>query len=289
VETRRGCAQRCIYCADPLAHGSQVRLRPRRAVAAEMLDLIEQGIEYFHLCDSEFNLPEDHAIGICEGLSRAGVAARAKWFAYCAPQPFSSLLAEKMVEAGCRGVNFGVDSGSNAMLMRLGRNLRKDGIRRMAEACHQAGLTFMCDLLFGGPGDSPEQVQETIDLMREIQPDCAGAAIGVRIYPGTGLAEIVRAEGLHEGNPNLRGAIAGNESLLQPIYYLTSALGPNPEGLVRRIIGNDSRFFSAAGDSAGQNYNYDDNALLCHAIASGHRGAYWDILRRVNAGLPPLT
>ncbi len=36
------------------------------------------------------------------------------------------------------------------------------------------------------------------------------------------------------------------------------------------------------------NYNYNDNPELIDAIKRGHRGAYWDILRRVSEEIPPL-
>ena len=36
-----------------------------------------------------------------------------------------------------------------------------------------------------------------------------------------------------------------------------------------------------------RNYNYSGHDLLCDAIRRGYRGAYWDILRRLQEGLPP--
>jgi radical SAM superfamily enzyme YgiQ (UPF0313 family) len=66
IETKRGCEQSCIYCADPLAKGRRYRLRPPSAVADEIEVLLAQGVDCLHLCDSEFNLPYGHAIAICD-------------------------------------------------------------------------------------------------------------------------------------------------------------------------------------------------------------------------------
>ena len=61
VETKRGCNRRCIYCADPLAKGTKLRLRDPSEIVEEIQSLLSQGIDVLHLCDSEFNVPRSHA------------------------------------------------------------------------------------------------------------------------------------------------------------------------------------------------------------------------------------
>ncbi len=75
-ETKRGCSGQCVYCADPVAKGSRVRLRPPAAVADELEQLIGQGIDVLHTCDGEFNIPENHALEICREISRHGLGSR---------------------------------------------------------------------------------------------------------------------------------------------------------------------------------------------------------------------
>ena len=74
VETKRGCPQNCIYCPEPAAKGSKVRLRPPEIVVRELQDLLEQGVSWFYLCDSEFNLPPQHARDICRAISEKGLS-----------------------------------------------------------------------------------------------------------------------------------------------------------------------------------------------------------------------
>ena len=73
IETKRGCGQQCTFCADPLAKGSRVRLRPPDVVVEEFQDLLSQGVSWFHLCDSEFNQPIRHAKEVCQAIIRAGL------------------------------------------------------------------------------------------------------------------------------------------------------------------------------------------------------------------------
>jgi hypothetical protein len=92
-----------------------------------------------------------------------------------------------------------------------------------------------------------------------------------------------------ETNPGIRRRYAGNVDLLQPTFYISPALGPNPARLIRDLIGDDRRFFppaeeadSAGGGGAAGDHNYNDNSALVAAIAAGARGAYWDILSKLH-------
>lgn len=128
IETKRGCDRSCIYCADPVAKGRTVRVRDPRAVVDEIEVLMHQGVDVFHTCDSEFNLPIEHATAVCEETVRRKLGRRLRWYAYMSPKPFTPAFASLLKRAGCAGINFGVDSGSDAMLRRLGRDFSAEDI-----------------------------------------------------------------------------------------------------------------------------------------------------------------
>ncbi|MFB0526139.1 MAG: radical SAM protein [bacterium] len=282
IETKRGCTKRCIYCADPLAKGRKIRLRNPKGVLHELEALLDEGVNYFHFCDSEFNLPEDHAKAVCQQIISLGVDKKINWYAYCSPIPFSEELAMLMKITGCRGVDFGVDNGNMEMLKILGRDFGKDEIRNTARLCHKYSITFMFDLLLGGPGETRETVKETIELMRETEPDRVGVMVGVRIYPGTELGNVVLKECPMEENRNLQGKIKGNSDFFEPVFYVSSKLGEDIFSYVCELIAGDERFFFATRDDREKGYNYNQNEVLVEAIKKGYRGAYWDILRRLS-------
>jgi radical SAM superfamily enzyme YgiQ (UPF0313 family) len=281
IETKRGCDRRCIYCADPIAKGTSFRLRPPRSAADELQAMLARGVDHFHICDSEFNLPVEHALAVCEELTRRSLGEKLRWFTYASPAPFGLELAAAMRRAGCVGINFGVDSGDDGMLRRLGRDFTPEDLRATARLCHQEGIVFMYDLLLGGPGETRETAKRTIDLMKEVSPSRVGVSAGVRVYPGTVMEAVVRKEGFTSRNPNLRGAIEGNESLLRPVFYLSAEVGDDPFEYLSSLVERDARFFLPTPSAEGRNYNYNDNAVLVQAIRKGYRGAFWDILRRL--------
>jgi len=279
IETKRGCPKKCIYCADPLGKGSKVRLRSPASVADEIELLLGMGIDHIHICDSEFNYPYEHARSVCREIIDRGLGSRVRWYAYCSPAPFDEDLARLFIQAGCAGVNFGVDSANDRMLLELGRDFTAEDIARTAEICHRSGLVFMYDLLLGGPGETHDSLKETIEAMKRMSPHRVGASLGVRVYPKTSLARMVLQQGPVETNPNLHGE--RNASFLAPVFYLSAELGDDASAYLEGLIGEDERFMFMAGEASSTNYNYNANTVLVDAIRDGYRGAFWDILRRL--------
>lgn len=271
-ETKRGCSGLCTYCADPVAKGHDVRLRPPSAVVDELERLAEQGIDVLHTCDGEFNIPEEHALEVCREMTSRRLGGRLRWYAYCAPAPFSRELAKAMRDAGCVGIDFGADNGSPDMLRRLGRAFGPADILNAARWAKEQGITVMLDLLLGAPGESRGSIEETVELVRRADPARAGVALGVRVYPGTELASQVAAE------EHARG-LRGGQDPLEPVFFLEPQIAPSVFDWLDELIGDDRRFLFYDPSRPKQNYNYNANERLVEAIRNGRRGAFWDILR----------
>jgi radical SAM superfamily enzyme YgiQ (UPF0313 family) len=289
LETKRGCDRHCIYCVDRLAKGTKLRLRDPREIADEAESLLSQQISVLHLCDAEFNIPRSHAIAVCREFSRRSIEKKLSWYAYLAVKPFDAELAMAMRQAGCVGINFTGDSACPLMLKTYRQPHSKQDLASAVRLCKANGIKVMIDLLLGGPGETPETLQETINFIKEIDPHCCGASLGIRIYPDTEMAEIVKAEGQLEQNPNLHRKYEGEIDFFKPTFYISSHLGARPAKLVRDIIGGDKRFFEpmeelpavGSADNPSTDHNYNDNTELVKAIEAGARGAYWDILRNL--------
>jgi radical SAM superfamily enzyme YgiQ (UPF0313 family) len=194
-----------------------------------------------------------------------------------------------MKRAGCVGIDFGGDAACESMLRIYQRQYHKDDIAYAVSICRANGIAVMVDLLLGGPGETPGTVAETIDFIKKIGPDCVGAALGVRIYPGTALEAMVAAETVSGEPPNLHRKYSGPVDFSKPTFYISEALGEDSAKLVRDLIGGDQRFFPPHSDISDKgvgtkvftDHNYNDNKQLVAAINNGARGAYWDILRQL--------
>jgi hypothetical protein len=131
----------------------------------------------------------------------------------------------------------------------------------------------MFDLLLGSLGETRESIFRTIELMRRARPDRVGVALGVRVYPGTELANLVMQEELIEGH-------VGRDDPSEPLFFIEPRIVPFAFELLDDLIGDDNCFFFFDPSRPDRNYNYNANQLLVDAIRKGYRGAYWDILRR---------
>ena len=155
------------------------------------------GIDVFHLCDSEFNVPGQHARRVCAELIARGLGRRVRWYAYLAVLPFDASLARQMRLAGCVGINFTGDAASATMLGSYRQPHRAGDLASAVRHCRDNGIAVMVDLLLGGPGETPQTVADTIGQMKHINPDCIGAGLGVRLYPCTPvLSQLSAASGL---------------------------------------------------------------------------------------------
>jgi radical SAM superfamily enzyme YgiQ (UPF0313 family) len=235
-------------------------MRPPVAVADELERLLEQGIDHLHTCDGEFNLPAWHALEVCGEITRRGLGTKLRWYAYCTPAFFSRELAAAMREAGCAGIDFGADNGDAAMLERLRRGFTPDDILNAARWSKEVGMSVMLDLLLGSPGETRESLIRSMELMKRSQADRVGVSVGVRVYPGTQLARQV-----------------------EPGVFLEPQVAPFVYELLDTLIGDDPRFLFFDPSKPDKNYNYNANQRLVAAIAQGYRGAYWDILRRLES------
>jgi radical SAM superfamily enzyme YgiQ (UPF0313 family) len=287
LETKRGCNRQCVYCADPLAKGPTIRPRDPSEVADEAEALLAQGIDVLHLCDSEFNVPRSHALAVCEEFGRRALGKRLRWYTYMAVVPFDAELAAAMSKAGCVGIDFTGDAACPLMLKNYRQMHTKEDLASAVRLCRENGITVMIDLLFGGPGETPDTIAETIEFVKQIAPDCAGAPVGVRIYPGTEMARTVELEGPLEDNANIHRKYQGPVDFLKPTFYISRSLGPNPARLVNDLIAGDKRFFGpmeetdAPERAVSTDHNYNENIALAEAIRHGARGAYWNILRNL--------
>ena len=109
--------------------------------------------------------------------------------------------------------------------------------------------------------------------MKRAAPDRVGVAAGLRVYPGTELAATVAHKDLAQG-------CSGGASPLDPLFFMEPGVAPFVFELLDDLIGDDRRFFFFDPTRPDRNYNYNANQVLVDAIREGHRGAYWDILRR---------
>lgn len=213
IQTKRGCPFSCIYCTYPLLEGKEVRLRETEDVVDEIQHLVEEGVDYVYFVDDIFNYPPFYAEALCREIIRRKV--RVRWSAFVNPSFLNETLLQRMKEAGCDGIEFGTDSGSPQMLKIYRKSFTQRDILQASEICSKLEVNQCHYLLFGGPGENEETIEDSFQLMDRVNPTAVIAMLGIRIYPGTELERIALSENVVHQEANL----------IYPHFYISQKLG----------------------------------------------------------------
>jgi radical SAM superfamily enzyme YgiQ (UPF0313 family) len=236
VQTKRGCPLGCVYCIYPQLEGRRYRLRAPEEVVREVETVATRlKMRHFFFVDSVFNDPRAHALAICTALARRRLPIR--WTAFCNPVGFDAELARAMAQAGCNSVEFGLDVATPKMLAAMGKPFGQPEIKIALQAAHDAGLPFLLSMLFGGPGETWADVEESQAFLSSCAPaNAVFAPYGIRVYEGTALARLAVQE----------GSLAPDRDLFEPFYYLSSGMADQPVENLDRIARRCAEWSSPA-------------------------------------------
>lgn len=264
LQTKRGCPFSCIYCTYPLLEGKEVRLRQIEEVIEEIRHLIQdEGADYLYFVDDIFNYPPSYAEQLCRKMVQEGLKVR--WSAFIHPRFLSKELLKWMKEAGCVGIEFGTDSGSPRMLKQYRKAFSQEEIIRSSRLCEELGVNYCHYLLLGGPGEDKETIEESFQLMDQLNPTAIIAMLGIRIYPGTELHRLALLE----------GRIRKEINLAYPIFYLS----PKLEGRLEEIL-REKAMERRQWIVPGLEINLS-NTLMEQIRKFQIRGPLWDLVGRM--------
>lgn len=214
MQTKLGCSFSCVYCTYRKLEGDGYRLGDPEEIAEEVTRLAASGLRSIEFVDNVFNAPREHALAICDQLSRR--RHRASLLSLeLNPLFIDDTLLHAMAKAGFSGVGITVESASDRVLAGLRKGFTARHVYQAAEVVGRQRLPCVWIFMFGGPGETPETVRETLHFAetRIRRSDVAFFGCGIRIYPGTELESIAREEGLLE---------APAREMLEPVFYTAS-------------------------------------------------------------------
>ena len=193
----KGCVADCTFCSAK----EHLDVQAPEKTVDELLALSERhGTKDFVFLNNLVNLGPKWLRRFCERLVDA--KADLLWTDSCRPTGIDEELAALMGEAGCLLLNFGAESGSDAILERMKKGLTRADILSTLRATHAAGILNRVNLIAGYFHETPEDVDLTISLVTELHEaiDVIGCFQGFYLFPGMGVdpeAEGIRVrEGL---------------------------------------------------------------------------------------------
>jgi anaerobic magnesium-protoporphyrin IX monomethyl ester cyclase len=191
IVASRGCPYRCNWCAKPI-YGDSFSMRSAALVAEEMRQLKREfGAEHLWFADDIFGLRPKWVRELAAEVERLDAAVPFKM------QSRVDLMTADNVRslrrAGCAEVWMGVESGSQKILDAMDKGTRLEQIVKARENLRQQAIRACYFLQFGYPGETWQDIQNTIKLVRDTRPDDIGVSVSYPL-PGTKFFDRVQAQ-----------------------------------------------------------------------------------------------
>lgn len=186
----RGCPFGCNFCLWPqVFFGDKVyRTRDVSDVVDEMEYLIvERGFKSVYFDDDTFNIGKDRMIRLCDEIIGRGLN-KIPWAIMAKADLMDEEILNKMKEAGLHAVKYGVESASQELIDRCGKNLDLKKAERVIKYTRSLGIYVHLTFSFGLLGETKETIKSTIDYALELDPHSVQFSI-ITPFPGTALFE----------------------------------------------------------------------------------------------------
>ena len=191
MATTRGCPYRCNWCAKPI-DGRRYNSRSPENVAAE-LKWLKDNFQPDHIwfADDIFGLKP----GWIEKFSELVIQQEAQIPFKCLQRVdlITEEIAAALRRAGCKTVWMGAESGSQKILDAMDQDASVEQIYSAAKRLHRVGIEVCFFLQFGYPGETWDDVQKTLQMVRDCAPDDIGISVSYPL-PGTKFYETVKMQ-----------------------------------------------------------------------------------------------
>ena len=188
MTTSRGCPYKCIFCIGRKMVGGKVRYRNPQIVVDEFEYLSSLGFPQINIADDLFTAKTDHCISICEEILRRGIKIR--WSSFARVDRVSDVVLNKMKEAGCHAVSFGVETANEKILKTIKKGITIPKVISAIQMCVDVGIEPHVSFILGLPHETPATLQETIAFGKKIE--ALGASYGFHLlapFPGTAIRD----------------------------------------------------------------------------------------------------
>ncbi|MDD4939472.1 MAG: radical SAM protein [Candidatus Omnitrophica bacterium] len=161
----RGCIYNCNFCKRRTLHSS-VEFKSHDKVISEIALMKERyGNNCFHFCDDTINCSYDYLEKLCDTFIEKGI--NIFWKASARVDNLDRKILKKMKKAGCASLWFGIESGSDRMLSRMGKDFNAELASSVLRYSYEAGIRAGIHIIAGFPHEEEKDVIDTTEFIRK--------------------------------------------------------------------------------------------------------------------------
>ncbi len=246
IITSRGCPFNCIFCERPHL-GKKFRFRSAGNVVDELQQSYENEVRSFIFYDDTFTLNKNRVYDICDEILKRRL--KIDWSIRARVDSIDKAMLAKLKSAGCRTINFGVESGNPQILKALRKDINIEQIRNAFSWSRELGIKTLAYFMIGNPTESKEQIMETIAFAKDLSPDYINVSLTTP-FPGTDLYKLGMETGLFKSDywaefarnpvkgfsPRLWEEKLSSEELHDLLAYAYKSFYSQPRLLLRQLL-----------------------------------------------------
>ncbi len=202
ITTSRGCPNRCVYCYNPPYNRRRWRAQSSAAAVEHIRSVHERfGVQGILIKDDNFYVDRRRVEAIAEGLNRAnlGVIVRGECRADYIARGWDEAFLRFLHQSGFREMTVGAESGDDAILSQLNKDITVADIREANQRLRRAGIAVKFTFMAGFPSEDRAALRRTVALMLElIDTNPLARVTPLHLfapYPGTQLFDAAVANG----------------------------------------------------------------------------------------------
>ncbi len=192
VLSSRGCPYGCIFCVGQRMVGRKGRFRSPDSVVDEMEWLASRGFSSIGIDDDLFTLRQRHVEAVCGEIRSRHLPIT--FHAFARVDTVDPELLKTMKDAGCADILYGVESGCQEILDRIGKRIGLEQVRSAVAMGKEAGISIFASFILGLPGETPDTLRRTAEFARSL-----GCKYGFHLlspFPGTRIRDEAQAFGI---------------------------------------------------------------------------------------------
>ncbi len=182
--TSRGCPFSCIFCGN---YDRKVRFRTMESIESELEQITSLGFESLYLLDDAFTVNKQFAKDTSDVIKRYNLPFRITTRADLLDEDMIRYLATNGLEIA----SIGIESGNDEILKRINKHTTTSEIEKAVTILGDFGVDTKGFFIFGLPGETPKQAQQTIDFATKLKRKGLTSAdfYALTPFPGTPIYE----------------------------------------------------------------------------------------------------
>lgn len=194
MSTSRGCPWDCHFCSNIHVWGRKYRSMSPERVVDEMDHLNRMfGIKAVDFREDNFTANRKRVLDICRLMQERGL--NMDWVCESRVDIVDDELLSAMYTAGCRGIYFGIESGTQRVLDFLNKGITLEQIENAVRLCKKNRIKVIASVMLGVPTQTKDENKETVQFVKRLSPDIVyfNPFIGI---PGSKTYDYIREKGL---------------------------------------------------------------------------------------------